>query len=129
MFSLIPQGIDRVKAGSFAGRIDAEEETDTDGEREGYEDRRRRDDGLEFADMRDGDGDGATKSDAEDAADDSHDDGFDEELQHDVAEGRAERLPYADLTRALRDRDHHDVHDADAADEERDARNRAEEER
>ena len=79
--------------------------------------------------MGDGDGDGAAEADAEDAADDAHDDGFDEELQHDVAEGRAERLPYADLTRALRDRDHHDVHDADAADEERDARDTAKEDR
>ena len=126
---LVAKRVDRVELRGLSCRIDAEEETDTDGEREGYEDRRRRDDGLEFADMRDGNGDGAAEADAEDAADDAHDDGFDEELQHDVAEGRAERLPYADLTRALRDRDHHDVHDADAADEERDARDTAEEDR
>ena len=42
-----------------------------------------------------------------------------EELQHDVAARRAERLAHADLARAIGDRDHHDRHHADAADHQR----------
>ena len=43
---------------------------------------------------------------------------LDEELSEDVARLRAERHADADLARPLRDADEHDVHDADAADEE-----------
>ena len=39
---------------------------------------------------------------------------------------RARRHAHADLARPLRDRDEHDVHDADAADEQRDAADRGE---
>src|SRR5207247_4469205 len=42
---------------------------------------------------------------------------FDEELKHDVEARRAQRLPHADLARALGDGHEHDVHDADAADQ------------
>ena len=47
-------------------------------------------------------------------------DGLDQELQRDVGAARAERLPQADLARALGHRHQHDVHDADAADDQRD---------
>ena len=127
--SLVAKRVDRVELRRLPRGIDAEEETDAHGEGEGDEDRRRRDDGLEVAELGDDDGYGAAKPNAQDSTDDAHDDGLDEELQHDVAEGRAERLPYADLARALRDGDHHDVHDADAADEERDARDAAQKDR
>ena len=46
---------------------------------------------------------------------------FDEELEADVAPPRADRAAHADLARALEHRREHDVHDADAADEQRDA--------
>ena len=45
--------------------------------------------------------------------------GLRQELQADVAPGRAEGPPHADLAAPLEHRDHHHVGDADAADEQR----------
>ena len=61
----------------------------------------------------------APSADADRAAGDAQHHGLDEELQEDVAPRRAERLANADLARPLGDRHEHDVHDADAADEQR----------
>ena len=47
-------------------------------------------------------------------------DGFEEELQEDVSAAGADGHADADLAGPLGDADEHDVHDADAADEERD---------
>src|ERR1051326_4284361 len=63
--------------------------------------------------------------DADAAAEAGKDDRFDEELQQDVAAPRADGLSDADLARPLRHRDEHDVHDADAADEQGDADDRS----
>ena len=52
--------------------------------------------------------------------------GLDEELRDDVAAFGAERATDADLARALGHARKHDVHNADAADEQRDGGNRAE---
>ncbi len=76
-------------------------------------------------------GDGSGGDDAEDDADEAagaaHDDGFDEELSEDVGGFCADGFADADLSGAFNDGDEHDVHHADAADEEGDARNAAEE--
>ena len=53
---------------------------------------------------------------------------LDQELLDDVAALRAQGAADADLAGALRDRRQHDVHDADAADQERDAGDRAQHE-
>ena len=47
--------------------------------------------------------------------------GLDQELQQNVAAPGADGLAHADLARPLDDRNEHDVHDADAADEQRQA--------
>ena len=52
---------------------------------------------------------------------------FHEELAQNVAAPRPDGPPQADLARALRHRDQHDVHDADAAHDEGDGRDRGEE--
>ena len=54
---------------------------------------------------------------------------LDEELGEDVAATRADRLADADLAGPLADRDQHDVHDPDAADDQRDRGDAAEEQR
>ena len=54
------------------------------------------------------------------AADHREHDGLDEELHEDVALARADRHADADLARPLGDAHEHDVHDADAADEQAD---------
>ena len=53
--------------------------------------------------------------------------GLDKELREDVAALSPHRLPYADLPRPLRHGHQHDVHDADAAHQQRDAGNRPKE--
>ena len=60
------------------------------------------------------------RDDADDAAEQRHGGRFDEELQQDVVAARAERLADADFAGALGDGDEHDVHDDDAADDQRD---------
>ena len=59
--------------------------------------------------------------DADDAADHAQGHRLDQELKQDVAAAGADRHADADLARPLGDADEHDVHDADAADEQRDA--------
>ena len=61
------------------------------------------------------------QADADQPAERTERDGFDEKLQQDVATVRADGHADADLAGALGDADEHDVHDADAADDERDA--------
>ena len=68
----------------------------------------------------------AADDDAGDAAGEADHHRFAEELREHVALRRADRAPHADLFDALEDRREHDVHDPDAADDERDRRDRAE---
>ena len=58
---------------------------------------------------------------ADDAAEHRERDRLGEDLPQDVAPPRAERLAQPDLARALAHRHQHDVHDDDAADDEREA--------
>ena len=61
----------------------------------------------------------APKHRADDAAEDREHDRLGEHLRHDVGPPRAERLAQADLARPLGHHHQHDVHDDDAADDER----------
>ena len=56
---------------------------------------------------------------SDDAAEHRQHDGLGEHLRHDVGAPRAERFSQSDLARALGDDHQHDVHDDDAADDER----------
>ena len=71
----------------------------------------------------------AAERDADHAADEREHDGFHEELLENVVVGGADGFAQADLLRAFNDGHEHDVHDADAADDERDGSDRGEEER
>ena len=64
--------------------------------------------------------------DADRAAGEAQHHRLDEELDQNHAPRRAERFADADLARALGDRHEHDVHDADAADEQRHGRDAGE---
>ena len=57
-------------------------------------------------------------------ADHRHERRLDEELHEDRPPPRTQRAPHADLARAFGDRDQHDVHHADAADQQRDQTDR-----
>ena len=65
---------------------------------------------------------------ADQAAQETKRDGFDEELQADVARLGAHGDANADLAGAFGDADEHDVHDADAADHQRNAGHGAQQE-
>ena len=69
------------------------------------------------------------EQDADHSAEARQRDRLDEELIEDVPAARADRLADAYLTGPLVHRDEHDVHDPDAADEQRDPADRAEQER
>ena len=73
--------------------------------------------------------DGEADDDADEAAEERQGQRLDEELGEDVAAARADRLADADLARPLADRDQHDVHDPDAADDQRDRGDPAEQQR
>ena len=60
------------------------------------------------------------KKDAEDSADQRQRRRFHEKLNQDVMPARAGRFSNADLARSLGDRDQHDIHDDDSADDQRD---------
>jgi hypothetical protein len=66
-------------------------------------------------------GDALPEQDADRAAEEAEHDGFDEELEEDGGGSGADGLAEADLAGAFGDGDEHDVHDADATDEEGDA--------
>ena len=68
----------------------------------------------------------ALQDDAGDPAGEADHDRLAEELGTHVALGCADRAPHADLLDALEDRREHDVHDPNAADDERDRRDGAE---
>ncbi len=63
---------------------------------------------------------------AEQSAQQAEQDRLDEELPEDVGAARADRFADADLAGAFGHRHQHDVHHADAADEQRDRGDRAE---
>src|ERR1035437_10208702 len=111
----VTKGFDRPENGRSIGGIDAEEEADGDAEAEREEHRVELHDRLHADDL-----EAAAEEpgrDAENPADDRQQNGLGEELGEDVAASRTDRLADADLAGSLGDADKHDVHHADAADE------------
>lgn len=68
-------------------------------------------------------GNNVTKCDAHDAANETENDGLEEELEENIARRGADGFTDADFAGALRDGDKHDIHDADAANDERNGGN------
>ena len=125
----IAEGVDGVETAGTVGGIDAEEEADGHGEEDGDSDGVETDDGAEVVDEGGGGNCAAgAEGDAEQAADEGEGDGFDEELAEDVAAFCANGFAEPDLAGSFGDADEHDVHDADAADDEADKGDGAEEE-
>src|SRR5688500_7402992 len=114
----VPEGVDGVEFGGFAGGVEAEEDADGDGGGEGDDDRAAGDGGGPFEEAGHEFGDDHTEGDAKQAAKNAEGDRFGEKLQQDIVAARADREADADLAGAFGDADEHDVHNADAADEE-----------
>src|SRR5207253_10189316 len=111
------QCFDRVEARGLARRVEAEEDPDGRREAEGEHDRLRGDERAPLREVADRLGAGHAERDAHDAADQRERDGLDQELQKDVTPACADRHAQTDLARALGDGYQHDVHDADASDQ------------
>ena len=75
----------------------------------------------EWGDKGNEEGGDITEDEAHEAADNTENEGFKEELEHDVAGAGADGFADADFACALRNRDEHDIHDANATDDEGDA--------
>src|SRR5690606_27474541 len=118
--SLVAERFDGVQARRLDGGEEAEEDADTgreaDADRKGPPGQRNR----ELRDPVDREADAAAEEDPEQAAERRQHGRLDEELPEDLAAACAKGLADADLARAFGHRDHHDRHDADAADHQRD---------
>src|SRR5216683_4870788 len=115
----IPQRFDGIQARSFPSRVEAEDDPDRSRDNDGGDNgqhRRLRGPMKENADQ---EGPAAPKKDAHGPAEKAQHDCFHEELAEDIPRPRAHGHAQADLPRALGDRNQHDVHDADPADDQR----------
>src|ERR1700719_3716201 len=114
---LVAQAFDGIELGGAdrgnGAKQDADQRADGDGN-DGRETGNRNTIGGEEAD---GVGDGESNNNAEDAADEGDENGLGKELEADLAFGGADRFADADLANAGADGGQHDIHDADAADQ------------
>src|SRR3984893_5898492 len=120
---LVAQTFDGIELGGADSRNGAEQNADQrahdDGDDRGETGNRNAIGGEEA----DGVGDGESDDDAEDAADEGDENGLGKELEADLAFGGANRFADADLANTGADGGEHDVHDADAADQQYHRRN------
>src|SRR5476649_831465 len=105
---LVAQGVDRIEAGCFARRVEAEEDADDSSDSECQEDRGGADLDRPSGDFREARGESDSESYPDQAAEDREGDGLEEELQQDVAALRSDGHADPDLTRPFGDRDEHD---------------------
>src|SRR5215471_11424997 len=118
--SFVAQRLDRIEAGRTRGRVGAEEDADAGAhdhaEQHRAQAQRRRQRAHRAHEQRERGAD----QDAHDAARERQRRRLDQELGEDVAPAGAQGLADADLARSLGHRHEHDVHDHDAAHEQRD---------
>src|ERR1035437_7924269 len=126
----VSQGFDRIEARSAEGRNHAADQAHGAENERGRDQRPRSDDQADVAGFPVF-GKGAVQGEpshrkrdrvgqyhSQHPADEGNGQSFGEELQQDVPPLRAQGFLHANLTRALRDRNQHDIHQADAADAE-----------
>src|SRR5579863_5313138 len=116
------QGFDGIETGGFLGRIVAEEDADETGEHDREDDPFDRDLSRPLRERRHYDRSDEPEDDADHPADRRENNRFGKELAKNRRTARSDRHAQADLACPLGNRDHHDIHDADAAHNERDGR-------
>src|ERR1041385_5864942 len=114
------QCLDRIQPRRPDGRIHPEHQSRPRGEDQRVDQRRRRDDGRLLDQRGDGDGEQPPHEQAEEAAEDGDEDRLGQELEEDLRRRRADGLARAHLAPALVERGQLDVHDHDAAHDQRD---------
>src|SRR5687768_7135967 len=125
----VPQRLNRIQVGGPSRWPYPEQDPNKSGEEEGQQYGRRRYGSVEVSELGQRDRPGPAEDDPADTAKQAQYHRLDEELQQDVPRRRAQRLSNPYLTRPLRHRHQHDVHDADAADKEADGRDSGEQKR
>lgn len=119
--SIASQGFYRVQLCRIAGGKEAENNTDQGGAGEGHNNGARREDHLEVgAQQIEKSADPEGEHDPHEAADKADHDSLDQELGEDVAAARADGHTNADLLGAFGHGYQHDIHHANAADDQRD---------
>src|SRR5216684_7367991 len=121
---LVAQAFDGIELGGADSGNGAEQDANQRGNNDGDDGGEARNGDAILGEVADGEGDGEPDDDAKDAADKGDEDGFREELETNLAFGGADRFADADLANAGADGGEHDVHDADAADQQHDQRHR-----
>src|SRR5260370_29067652 len=118
----VAEAFDRIELGGANRRNGAEQDADQGRDDDG-------DDGGEegngdaiLGEETNREGDGESDDDTEDADDEGDEHGFGEELEANLAVGSAHRFADANLANPGADSGKHDVHDADAADQQHDER-------
>src|SRR5262245_14007177 len=119
--SFMPQRLDRIEAGGAHRRIQPEDQAHGGRDAERHGDRVPGHERVPFGVYRDHARDDEAEDHSDQPADETDRQGLDQELLPDVAAARAEAPADPDLARPLQDVGEHDVHDADAADQQRDA--------
>lgn len=108
-------------AGGFDGGVEAEDGANDDRDVEGGEKDFDTNIGSEWSDNGEEEGENIAKDETEEGAEETENEGFKEELEEDVHIGGADSFADADFVSTFGDGDEHDVHDSDAANDERDA--------
>ena len=115
------KGFDGVFGGGFQGGVNAEDDANDDGEEESEDEDFPAEVWLKWSDGGEHEGDEVAKEETDDAAGEGKNEGFEEELHKDVAGAGTDGFADTDFVGAFGDGDEHDIHDADAADDERDS--------
>src|ERR1017187_1467502 len=124
----VSECVDGVDAAGLDGGVDAEDDADGDGDAESDHHGRSGDDRLPFGGARDQPGEKEAEANAQQTAADGDEDAFGEELSDDIEAPGADGAAYADFAGAFHDGGEDDVHDADAAHQQRSEERRVGEE-
>src|ERR1700687_6345639 len=120
---LVAQAFDGIELGGADSGNGAEQDANQRADGNGNDGRETGNRNAIGGEEADGVGDGESNNNAEDAADEGDENGLGKELEADLALGGADCFADADLANAGADRGQHDVHDADAADQQYHRRN------
>src|ERR1035438_7212868 len=115
----VSQGVDGVDAAGLDGGVDAEDDADGDGDAESDHHGGGSDDRLPFGGAGDQPGEEESEGNAQETAADGDEDGFGEELANDIEAAGADGAADADFAGAFHDGGEDDVHNADAAHQQR----------
>src|SRR5438270_7545885 len=121
LYLLVTDRLDGIQLRGLHSRINAEQKTDADRNPKRHADTGGRHHGGPPRGLGDDLRQGKPKKNTDQSSHDRNEDGLCQELTNDVGLACADRATNSDLARAFQHRREHDVHDSDAADQQRNA--------